>query len=65
MVSVLQTLVLPPVNENKRASHLMWVPVRVKNNYSVGRLQVEAEASGSCAQEEDKVLRLWVIECLQ
>lgn len=43
----------------------MWVPVRVKDDHSVCRLQVEAEASSSCAQEEDKVLRLWVIECLQ
>lgn len=44
------------VHLNKCASHLMWVPVRVKNNHSVGRLQVEAKASSSCAQEEDKVL---------
>lgn len=43
----------------------MWVPVGIKNNYSVGRLQVEAQASSPCAQEENEVLRLWVIEGLQ
>lgn len=43
-------------NQYKYASHLMWVPVGVKNNYSVGRLQIEAEASSPCAQEKNKVL---------
>lgn len=43
----------------------MGVPVRVKYNYSVSGLQVEAEASSSCAQEEDKILRPWIIESLQ
>ncbi|TNN83611.1 hypothetical protein EYF80_006129 [Liparis tanakae] len=36
-------------------SHLVRVPVGVKDNHGVGRLQVEAEASSSCAQEEDEV----------
>lgn len=40
----------------KVCSHLMGVPVGVKNDHSVGRLQVEAETSGSCAQQENKVL---------
>lgn len=54
------------VDGNRRkATYLMRIPVRVKNNHSVGRLQVEAEASSPGAQEENKVLRLWVVERLQ
>lgn len=45
------------VNGNRgKTTYLMRIPVGVKNNHSVGRLQVEAEASSPGAQEENKVL---------
>ena len=43
----------------------MWVPVTVKDNDCVSRLQVEAQASGPGAEQEHKVLRGRVVECLQ
>lgn len=43
----------------------MRVPVAVKDYDSVGRLQIQAETSCSGAEQEDKVLRGWVVEGLQ
>lgn len=35
---------------------LVWVPIRVEDDDSVGRLQVEAETSGTRGQQEEEVL---------
>lgn len=43
----------------------MRVPVTVKDDDSVGSLQVEAEATGSGAEQEDEVLRSFFIKFLQ
>lgn len=43
----------------------MRVPVAVKDDHGVGGLQVEAEAAGSGAEEEDEVLRSFLVELLQ
>lgn len=43
----------------------MRIPVAVKNDDGVGRLQIKAEASCSGAEQEDKVLWGWVVEGLQ
>lgn len=45
--------------------YLMWVPVAVKDDDSVSRLQIEAQTSCPGAEQEHKVLRGRVIECLQ
>lgn len=52
-------------NTSEASPHLMGVPVRVKNHHRVGGLQVEAEASGSCAQQEYEILGLWIVERFQ
>lgn len=44
---------------------LVWVPVAVEDDDSVGGLQVEAEASGSGAEQEDEILRSLLIKLLQ
>lgn len=43
----------------------MGVPVAVKDDDSVSGLQVQAEAAGSGAEEEDEVLRSFLVEFLQ
>lgn len=43
----------------------MRVPVAVKDDDGVGGLQVEAEAAGSGAEEEDEELRAFLVELLQ
>ena len=43
----------------------MWVPVTVKDDDSVGSLQVEAEAASSGTEQEDEVLRSFLIKLLQ
>lgn len=48
-----------------RWTNLVRVPVTVKDDDSVGSLQVEAEATGSGAEQEDEVLRSFFIEFLQ
>lgn len=45
--------------------YLVRVPVAVKDDDSVGRLQVEAQAPGPRAQQEDEILRARLVECLQ
>lgn len=35
---------------------LMGVPIRVKDDYGIGRLQVKAEATSTCGQQEEEVL---------
>lgn len=45
--------------------YLMWVPITVKDDDCVSRLQVEAQSSCPGAEQEDKVLTGRVIECLQ
>lgn len=45
--------------------YLVWVPVTVKDDDSVGSLQVEAEASGSGTEQEDEVLRSLLIKFFQ
>lgn len=46
----------------KKITDLMWVPVTVKDHNCVGSLQVQAQASSSCAQQEDEVRRVLGIE---
>lgn len=48
-----------------RWRYLVWVPVAVKDDDSVGSLQVEAEAPGSGAEQEDEVLRSFLVKFLQ
>lgn len=43
----------------------MWVPVAVEDDDGVGCLQVEAQAAGSGAEQEDEVLRSLLIKFLQ
>lgn len=43
----------------------MRIPIAVKDDDRVGRLQIEAETSCSGAEQEDKVLWGWVVEGLQ
>lgn len=43
----------------------MGIPVTVEDDDCVSRLQVEAQASCPGAEQEHKVLRCWIIECLQ
>lgn len=45
--------------------YLMWVPVTVKDDDCISRLQVEAQASCPGTEQEHKVLRGRIIECLQ
>lgn len=45
--------------------YLVGVPVAVKDDNGVGSLQVEAEATGSGAEQEDEVLRAFLIKFLQ
>ena len=40
----------------------MWVPVTVEDHNCVCSLQVQPQASGSCAQQEDEVGRVLGIE---
>jgi len=40
----------------------VWVPVRIKDDDGVGSLQVESEAAGASAQNEEKDLGIWIIE---
>lgn len=43
----------------------MGIPITVKDDDRVSRLQVKAETSCPGAEQENKVLRGWVIECFQ
>lgn len=43
----------------------MRVPVAVKDDDGVGSLEIEAEAAGSGAEQEDEVLRSFLIKFLQ
>lgn len=43
----------------------MRVPVAVEDDHGVRGLQVEAEAAGSGAEQEDEVLRSLLVELLQ
>ena len=40
----------------------LWVPVRVKNDNDVCLVQVNSDSSGSCRQNEDLFVTLWVLE---
>lgn len=44
---------------------LMGIPVTVEDNNGVGSLQVQAEATGSGAEQEDEILRSFLIKFLQ
>lgn len=48
-----------------RLTYLMRVPVTVKDDDRVRSLQVKAKATGSGTEEEDEVLRSFLIEFLQ
>lgn len=50
---------------NSVVMDLVRVPVTVEDDHSVSSLQVEAEAASSGTQEEDEVLRAFLIEFLQ
>ena len=43
----------------------MWVPVAVEDDHGISSLQVEAQSSSTCAQQEDEVVRVGLIEHLQ
>lgn len=43
----------------------MRVPIAVKDDNSVGRLQVQTQTSGSGTQQENEVLIGWIIEVLE
>jgi len=43
----------------------VWVPVTVKDDHGVGGLQVEAEAAGSGAEQEDEELGALLVELRQ
>ena len=45
--------------------YLVGVPVRVEDDHGVGGLQVEAQAAGTRAEQEDEVLGVGVVEGLQ
>lgn len=45
--------------------YLVRIPIAVKDDDGVGSLQVEAEAASSGAQQEDEVLRSFLIKFLQ
>lgn len=49
----------------KTGTDLMRVPVTVKDDDSVGRLQVQTQTSGSGTQQKDEVLKGWIIKVLQ
>ena len=40
----------------------MWVPVGIKDDDSVGGLQVQSEAASTSAENEDEDLWMWIIE---
>lgn len=37
---------------------ILWIPVRIEDNDSVGSSQVDAEAAGARAQQEDELIRV-------
>lgn len=45
--------------------YLVRIPVAIKDDNGVGRLQVQPQTAGSGTQQEDKVLKRRVIEVLQ
>ena len=47
------------------AANLVGVPVAVEDHHGVGRLQVEPQAPGACAQQEDEERRVGLVEPLQ
>lgn len=61
-VSGLQGL---PLLLNITALYLVRVPVAVKDDNSISRLQVQPQTSCSGAQQEDEVLKGWIIKVLQ
>lgn len=60
-------ILLEQVRQHKTfwRTNLVWVPVTVEDDDGVGSLQVEAEAAGSGAEQEDEVLRSFLIKFLQ
>jgi len=40
----------------------VWIPVGIKDDDSVGGLEVQTEATGTSAEDEEKDLRIWIIE---
>jgi len=40
----------------------VWVPVGIKDDDSVGGLQVQSEAASTSAENEDEDLWMWIIE---
>ena len=44
---------------------LVGIPVEIKNDYSIGSLKIETQASGAGRQQEQKIIRLLIVETLQ
>ena len=47
---------------NNSAPNLVWVPVRIKYDDSIGRLQVQSKATSTSAENEQEDLRVRVIK---
>ena len=43
----------------------MRIPIRVEDNNSVGRLQVQAETTGARRQNEDEIFRVRSVELFE
>ena len=44
---------------------LVRIPVRVENDDSVGGLQIETETTGTSRQQEEEIIRVFVVEPLE
>lgn len=46
-------------------NYLVWIPIRVKDDDSVSRLQVQTQSSSSSAQQKHKVIRTRIVKLAQ
>ena len=44
---------------------LVRIPVRVENDDSVGGLQIKTETTGTSRQQEEEIIRVFVVEPLE
>lgn len=51
--------------QGARGFYLVGVPVTVKNDHSVSRLEVQAEPPGPGAEQEDEILGAGLVEGFQ
>jgi hypothetical protein len=57
-------LLADPVRAVDRLQVNLGVPVAIKQNNDVGLMQIDAESSRTCRQNEHLLVRLWVLEVL-